>query len=274
MAASGRPSSTAKCSGRLWVWSKKATGRPGKGVSVHARLNSPRPTPVHGLARISASVLAQMPKREADKSPSDNRTSPPKVLAVLWAQLAISVQHSRYISGAASMARRTRRDKRLSTTPQAAMSRMPTVPVRDAVSTTASTSTMPRAAHAASGMRCANQRLPLAKGTQAIKAHSSRLLRWLGCLRLPTARPGRPERAMTWPSAHDVHEGAKTCTIATAALSRPASNMALAKAAALPSPPCPSGRRLVHDTQNSSNASPSNKAHCQARDDGRPCAKA
>ncbi len=44
-AARGRPSSTASCSGRLWVWSKKATGRRGKGVSDHARLNSPQPTP-------------------------------------------------------------------------------------------------------------------------------------------------------------------------------------------------------------------------------------
>ena len=60
-AASGRPSSTANCNGRLWVWSKNATGRPGNGVNVQAKLNSPKPTPAHGCMRIKLSVLAQMP---------------------------------------------------------------------------------------------------------------------------------------------------------------------------------------------------------------------
>ncbi len=40
----------ANCSGRLCVWSKNAN-RPGKGVSVHAKLNSPQPTPIHGCMR-------------------------------------------------------------------------------------------------------------------------------------------------------------------------------------------------------------------------------
>ena len=60
-APSGRPSSTANCSGRLWVWSKNATGRPGNGVSAQAKLNSPKPTPNHGCVLISDSVFAQMP---------------------------------------------------------------------------------------------------------------------------------------------------------------------------------------------------------------------
>ena len=38
---------------RLWVWSKNATGRPGNGVSVQAKLNSPKPTPSHGMQAIS-----------------------------------------------------------------------------------------------------------------------------------------------------------------------------------------------------------------------------
>ena len=63
------PSSTAKFSTRLCVWSKKATGRPGKGVSVQAKLNSPQPTPNHGCDAISDSVFDQMPKRELEMSP-------------------------------------------------------------------------------------------------------------------------------------------------------------------------------------------------------------
>ena len=69
----------ASCSGRLWVWSKKAIGRSGNGVSVQAKLNSPKPTPVHGCARISASVFDQIAKRELETSPLRlKRASPPK----------------------------------------------------------------------------------------------------------------------------------------------------------------------------------------------------
>ena len=59
--ASGSPSSTANCRAMLWAWSKKATGRSGKGVSVQAKLNSPKPTPSHGCMPIIDSALAQMP---------------------------------------------------------------------------------------------------------------------------------------------------------------------------------------------------------------------
>ena len=74
--ASGRPSSTANCSGRLCVWSKKATGRSGNGVSDQAKLNSPQPTPSHGWRAISASVLAQIAKRELEMSPLASCASP------------------------------------------------------------------------------------------------------------------------------------------------------------------------------------------------------
>ena len=39
--ARGTPNSTAHCSTKLWVWSKKATGRAGKGVIDHAKLKRP-----------------------------------------------------------------------------------------------------------------------------------------------------------------------------------------------------------------------------------------
>ena len=61
------------------MWSKKAVGRPGKGVSVQAKLNSPKPTPAHGCAWISASVFFQMPKREPEMSLSASRAVPPKL---------------------------------------------------------------------------------------------------------------------------------------------------------------------------------------------------
>jgi hypothetical protein len=59
------------------VWSKNAVGRPGNGVSDHAKLNSPTPTPSHGLAAINDSVFDQMFSRELGPSCSDNRASPP-----------------------------------------------------------------------------------------------------------------------------------------------------------------------------------------------------
>ena len=58
--AKGRPSSTINCSGRLWLWSKKAVGRLAKALSDQAKLNSPKPTPNQGLASTSAQVLRQM----------------------------------------------------------------------------------------------------------------------------------------------------------------------------------------------------------------------
>ena len=60
---SGTPSSASRCSGRLCAWSKKGGGRSTKGVSVHAKLNSPKPTPASGCIAISCSVLAQIAAR-------------------------------------------------------------------------------------------------------------------------------------------------------------------------------------------------------------------
>jgi hypothetical protein len=74
------------------VWSKKAVGRPAKGVSVQAKLNSPKPTPDQGSRRISSSVLAQMPKRELEMSPSARRWAPPKVCADHCAHCAMPNQ--------------------------------------------------------------------------------------------------------------------------------------------------------------------------------------
>ena len=48
------------------MWSKNAIGRPGNGVSVQAKLNSPKPTPSQGCGAISASVFDQIAKRESD----------------------------------------------------------------------------------------------------------------------------------------------------------------------------------------------------------------
>ena len=89
----GSPSSTASCSGRLWVWSKKAVGRCGNGVKDQAKLNSPKPTPRHGCCATSASAFDQMPKRELEMSASwVMRASPPNTCCVACAQ-ALSPIH-------------------------------------------------------------------------------------------------------------------------------------------------------------------------------------
>ena len=78
----------------LCVWSKNATGRPGNGVSVHAKLNSPKPTPDHGCMRISASVFDQMPRRELDTSPLVlKRVSPPNTWCVASAHTPVPYQN-------------------------------------------------------------------------------------------------------------------------------------------------------------------------------------
>ena len=60
------------------MWSKKATGRCGKTLSVQAKLKLPKPTPSQGCAAISDSVLAQIAKRELEMSPSAaSRSSAP-----------------------------------------------------------------------------------------------------------------------------------------------------------------------------------------------------
>ena len=74
------PSSTTKLRTMSCVWSKKAPGRPGNGVSVQAKLNSPKPTPNHGCILMSESVFDQMPKRELEMSPlPPKRVWPPKM---------------------------------------------------------------------------------------------------------------------------------------------------------------------------------------------------
>lgn len=64
-------------------------------------------------------------------------------------------------------------------------------------------------------------------GTSATSDHSSSELRWFGCRRLPTARPGKPERATSTPSAQ---AGANTCTSAIRLLITPATTQPRQKA--------------------------------------------
>ena len=64
---SGTPISTAKFRTRSCVWSKNSVGRPGKGVSVQAKLKSPKPTPNQGCEAISASAFDQIAVRELEK---------------------------------------------------------------------------------------------------------------------------------------------------------------------------------------------------------------
>src|SRR5207245_105086 len=87
--AAGIPSSTANCSARLCVWSKKATGRCGNGVNDHAKLNSPKPTPNHGCCAMSDSVSDQIAYLELEMSPCvPMRASPPKTWCVECAHCA------------------------------------------------------------------------------------------------------------------------------------------------------------------------------------------
>ena len=51
------------------MWSKNSVGRPGNGVSVQAKLKSPKPTPSQGCDAISASAFDQIAKRELEMSP-------------------------------------------------------------------------------------------------------------------------------------------------------------------------------------------------------------
>ena len=167
------------------MWSKNATGRPGNGVSVHAKLNSPKPTPAHGCRRISASVFDQMPQRELEMSPLVlKRVSPPNTWWLCSAQAAVPTQHTAYATGASSSSARACRDRRLSSRPHTANRPTLTAPVRDALSTTTNTNS--------SAITCPTQRrsTPVsASHSTATNDHSSRLLRWLGWRMLPTARP-------------------------------------------------------------------------------------
>ena len=254
----GSPSSASTCSGRLCAWSKKAVGRPGNGVSVHAKLNSPKPTPSQGSRRISSSVLAQMPKRELDTSLPASRSAPPNTCADAAAHCAIPHHASAYISGAASSSTRVRPARRRSAAPHSASSSTLSRPVREAVSTTAQTNS------ASSGTARRRDSRPIStRAITAIDDHSSRLLRWLGWRRLPTARPGSPLSAIQLPSGQ---AGANTCTSAIAALARPAATQATQKAANSRGASAP--RRAAAPLASSSAAAASNPSADSASDDG------
>ena len=92
---------------------------------------------------------------------------------------------NRYTSGAASSSARAGRDKRLSSKPHSANISTLTKPVRDADKTTANT---PSASSTPAVLRPSRRNSN--KATTATQCHNSRLLRWLGWRRLPTARPG------------------------------------------------------------------------------------
>ena len=95
-------------------------------------------------------------------------------------------------------------------------------PVREAVSTTASTSADMAAAAAGQA-----KRRSCSRAVVAMTAQVSRLLRWLGWRRLPMARPGRPEIAIQVSSPHS---GKNTCNKATTTLSKPATSQPQQKA--------------------------------------------
>ena len=205
------------------MWSKKAVGRCGNGVSDQAKLNSPKPTPSHGCMAISDSVLAQMPKRELEMSPSAvSRAAPPKTWWLSCAQAVTPPQHSAYTTGASSSSTRTARGRCRSSAPHSASTNTPRVPVRDALSTNPSMNKLPSSAATSRRRRPAST-----SQTTATADHSNRLLRWLGWRRLPLARPGIALAAIQLPSAHC---GANTCTTPTPALSTPATTSAMQKA--------------------------------------------
>ena len=130
------------------------------------------------------------------------------------------------MNGAAINKARVERDRRRSSKPHSASRITLTRPVREAVSTTAKTNATNRAAAQRAPRR--PSRPSCSKATAAMHDHSSRLLRWLGWRRLPTARPGLPDAAIQSPSHQP---GAKTCIRATITLSTPAATQAQQKAA-------------------------------------------
>ena len=243
-AAPGRPNSTASCSARLWVWSKKAVGRCAKALSDQAKLNSPNPTPVQGLAAIIATALRQMLARElglsaiAVAAPSvATRAAAPSAWWLISPYQAIAPKAAPYSSGVAASSQRDAGDRRLSITPHSSSRPSPTAPVREALSSMASTI---KAASTPSTARCSRPRS--CSATPATRPHSSRLARWLGWRRLPTARPGTALGAIQLASAQP---GANTCISATLLASTPASSRPKANASN-PSGALVSGRAPRH----------------------------
>ena len=206
--ASGRPSSTANCSGRLCVWSKNATGRSGNGVSDQAKLNSPQPTPNHGWLAISASVFDQIAKRELEMSPFASWASPPKTCWLACAQAAPAPPAARRRTATASAARAAARQPPVQQAPQRQHQHAEHAGARGAEH-----DARPAAARPAPAPR--RHAPALGSHTSATSDHNSRLLRWFGWRRLPAARPTRADlrdpcrRAMRREHLDDADRGAE-----------------------------------------------------------------
>ncbi len=165
-------------------------------LSVQARLNSPKPTPVSGSLAIIASVFDQIAKRELEMSPSppsEKRPSPPKTWPACHAPTCVkraTTRPRRDQQATPSDCTRARRDKRRSSkSPQRQARAMPNMPVREPVSTNANSKQSPSASVATTRRRRGAIR---ASATRAITAHSSSAAQMVG---LPQVADRTPRQA-------------------------------------------------------------------------------
>ena len=108
---------------------------------VHAKLNSPQPTPNQGWLAISDSVFDQIPR--AEMSPLASWASPPNSCRVRWADAASAAQHRVDDGGEQQRPPPRRESVCLSSQPQPASISTPSVPGARFVSNDAGVSSTP-----------------------------------------------------------------------------------------------------------------------------------
>ena len=141
-----------------------------------------------------------MPKRELEMSLLLNCASPPKTSWLWWLHAAAPHQNNAKTTGASTSTARAWRDRRRSSKPHSASKPVPSMPVREPLSTRPNSisSTAPRVTARAVRVAPAVS----LNHTAAMTPHNNRLLMWLGWRMLLTARPAMPLGAIQLPSAH------------------------------------------------------------------------
>ena len=212
--AHGRPNSTIIAAAGCACGSKKAVCRCGKGVGLQAKLNSPQPTPSHGLARTSSS--ASRKDGHARRRPGafrQPRRCAKRMLPTGRPQRQQVPAGSHHHRPAGWPAR---------TSPSSGPA-SPTAPARQRLHSRCARHSAPRrtprparapAAHAAR----AHAAPPTTRPRPGTTSEARQVI---GLPQLPIARPARPDRAIQTPSAT---AGQNTCTSDTPTLSRPATS--------------------------------------------------